>query len=816
MSPVWRLAGRQIRSQWRRSDWLTLMLSLFMMTTLVTLLTTTSDRLYTSLTQQSAEIMGADLVLRSRQPLADEKYQQAIDAGLQATRVTQFVSMAEGNENNVLSTVRAVSSPYPLLGVIKTEPDEHSGIPQTGNVWADKSLLSRLALKLGDSLFLGYSEFKLSRILIDSPDRGTGFANFNPQIIMRSDQLADTGILAPGSRANYRLLVSGEQLQINTLQQLWKSNLVKGQRLIDARDDRQLNNNSVSNASRYLKLSALLSLLLGAVAILLSLQRYSSDQRTRSALLLSLGMTPRQLLIIYSMQLLSGWLVAALVGTGIGLLLHQLIAAQMSEFIPHISDLSIASIITSPLLALSILFILGLPTLLPLGKISILQMLRKDSSVSGSRWHYVSCALLLLVAISLYMGSVLLALVITVLLLTLGWIAGFLAQHFIVALVKRLQGRIALTPLLKLRLRQQRHWHRLQAGVFSVLLAIMAVLFFVRNDLIEQWQGQIPQDSPNHFAINIQPWEKDRLQSWMSEQQLAAKLYPIVRGRITAINQQSIGRALSIEQARTHALHRELNLTWQQQLTDQNSVIAGVWNPDIAGVSIESELSDNLGLKVGDALTLTIGGQLLEAPITSIRRVDWESFKPNFFLIYTPKLLEQYPLTYITSFNIPEQQRHKSTSLVRAFPTITLIDIDKIFKQAQSIIAKLADSASLVMLLTVISGAIMLLTILQQELAQRRYEGALLQTLGASERQTRQLDILEFCLLGITCGSIAAVVAELLLAIMSVRFFDLPVSAHPMLWWSLPLIATITFTGIGNLVRGKLNLAECYSLLKAS
>ena len=816
MSPIWRLANKQIRSQWRKADWLTLMLSLFMMTTLVTLLTTTSDRIYSSLTNQSADIMGADLVLRSQQPIKPLKLEQVAQQQLVASAVTQFVSMAEAEDSNVLSTIRAVAAPYPVRGKIITEPAATTNIPEKGAVWVDKSLLSRLGIKLNDKIYLGYETFKVTHIVVDSPDRGRGMSNFNPQIIMRSDQLKATGILAPGSRANYRLLVKGDKAAIKRLQQQWQNELVKGQRLLNASDDSQLDGSSIANASRYLKLSALLSLLLGAVAILLSLQRYSNDQRKRSALLLSLGMTPNQLIVIYSMQLFFGWLIAAVMGTAIGLFLHQMIASQLGEYLPHISSLSTASIITSPLLALAILFILGLPTLLPLGRVSILQMLRKSQQNVVSRWHYLACALLLLTAISLYMGSIVLAGIITSLLLVLGWIAGFIAQKTLTFLAKRLQGKVSLAPLLTLRLRQQRHWHRLQAGVFSLLLAIMAVLFFVRNDLIDQWQGQIPQDSPNHFAINIQPWEKDRLATWMQDQQVDAKLYPIVRGRITQINEKPVEQVLSEDQKQTHALRRELNATWQQQLSGQKTIGRGEGNPEVSGVSIERELSEDLGLSIGDTLGLSVAGQILTVPITSIREVDWESFRPNFFLIYTPKLLENFAHTFITSFKIPEQEQDKSSLLVKAFPTITLIDIDKIFKQAQSIISKLADSASLVMFLTVISGALMLLTILQQELAQRRYEGALLQTRGASEKQTRQLDMLEFCLLGITCGSIAAVIAELLLAIMSARFFDLPVTTHPLLWVALPIIATATFSGIGNLVRGKLSLSDCYGLIKAS
>jgi len=813
-SPTWHLAAKQIRSQWRTSAWLTLMLSLFMMTTLVTLLTTTSDRLYQSLTEQSADIIGADLVLRSQNPIAAQKLEYLAQNNIAASTVTQFISMAETDNSSVLSTIRAVSSPYPLRGKLITDPKSHPDTPDKNTVWADSSLLSRLDLKLGDKLFIGYSELTISHILVESPDRGRGFSNFNPQIIMRADALAATGIIAPGSRANYRLLVRADSTQVVDLENLWKPTLERGQRLINASDDSQLGRNSVANASRYLKLSALLSLLLGAVAILLSLQRYSSDQRMRSALLLSLGMTPKQLFQTYCLQLFFGWVTAALLGTLVGLGLHQLIASQIGAYLPHFSSLNILSIITSPLLSLAIIFILGLPTLLPLGQVSILQMLRNERNATTSRQHYFSCALLLLAAISLYMGSLVLAAGITALLLILGWISGFIAQRIIAVIVLKLQGKISLAPLLKLRLRQQRHWHKLQAGVFSLLLAIMAVLFFVRNDLIEQWQGQLPKDSPNHFAINIQPWEKPRLDTWMQEQQINADLYPIIRGRISQVNEQPVTQVLNQEQARTRALRRDINLTWREALSDSNQIIFGQWDANVPGISIEQELSENLGLSVGDTLTLTVAAQSITAPITSIRRVNWGSFRPNFFLIYTPGLLDDLPSTYITSFNIDAQQKEQSNALVKAFPTITLIDIDKLFKQAQDIITKLADSASVVMFLTLLSGALMLLTILQQELAQRRYEGALLQTLGASQSQTKRLDLLEFCLLGITCGTIAAVIAELLLAMMNGYFFDIPVRAHPLLWISLPIIATMTFTGVGNIVRSTMSLPQCYRLIK--
>ena len=815
MSPVRKLAWRQFRSQWRRSDWLTLLLALFVMTSLVTLLTTTSDRIYSSLSRQGAELMGSDLILNSSRPIDLETRLAEIDPALKTTTLTQFISMAETDEQNVLSTIRAVAEPYPLRGRINTQPAEHPPAPEANTVWAEQTLLDRLNIEIGDKIYLGYSEFTVSHVLIDSPVQGGGFSRFNPQIIMRADQLEATGIMAPGSRAGHRLMVAGPQPLIDQLAQSWEETLPPHQRIFSANKEREIDGNAMGNANQYLKLSALMAILLGAVAILLSLQRYAADQHGRCALLLSLGLSPRQLGWLYALQLLGGWLIAAVLGAAVGYGIHEVLIAQLSEFIRNPAPLSVSSVITSPLLALVILFALGLPTLLPLGQVSIMQMIRSDQAQRTSRWLYLLCTGLLILVISLYIGSVMLPLLATTALLLLGGLTGSLAQKVLHAIAHAAKHRLRLSALLTLRLRQQRHWHKLQAGVFSVLLAIMAVLLLTRNELLDQWQAQLPQDAPNNVVLNIQPWETERYTNWLDEKQINANIYPVIRGRLSEINQQPVANVLTDDQLNHHALHRELNLTWRAELPEHNKILGGDWHGNQPGISIEDELAEELGIKLGDSLGFSIASQTISGKVTSIREVNWDSYQPTFYLIFAPGMLDQLPATMITSFQLQEGQKHLSNEMIKAFPTITLIDIDRLIVRAQGIIDKLSDAATLIMLLTLFSGAIMLITILQQELAQRRYEGAMLQTLGASAKQTLQLDRLEFTLMGLTCGAIAALIAELLSGLINYFVFELEVGLHPWLWIALPTIATLIFAGLGSLIRGNLSLTDSYNLLKS-
>lgn len=817
---MYQLAWRQIKSQGRRSDWRALLLAMFLMTALMTLLSLTGERIEKSLVTRSAELMGADMIFSSSRPFSEEENQQTesliTEFGLNSTPVTQFASMVEANEQLLLASIRAVQSPYPLKGEIVKQPTDAQSLPYRGEIWVEQNVLDRLNIQQGDALNIGYQSFKISHIMISSPDRGTGFRSFNPQIIMRHSDLEATGVIAPGSRAQYRLLLSGNPESTRAFESRLKPDLPSWQRIYRADGDQPASRNAMSNAAGYLKLSALFALLIGVFSIYLSLRRYSHEQTQRSALLLSLGASPKQIRTVYLLQLTAGWLMACLPGILTGWLLHQALIVQLGDLLPKpLPDFSLWSITGSALLAGMILYLIGYATLSSQTRVSVLNLIRKsDATDQLPLWIQIAIPASLMGLVSLYVESVVLAAILTVALLLLGTFAGWLTQRLIHLLAKLLKQWLPLPSLLKLRLNQQRRWHRVQGGVLALLLALLSTLLTARSDLLSEWQSQLPVDTPTQFLINIQPWEKDSVDAWFKSKSVDTTLYPMIRGRVEALNGKSLQEAFNAEQRKHNTLNRELNLTWREQPPAHNEIIEGRWDTAKNSISVESEMARELGLGLGDSLTFQVGGERFEGKITSIRAVEWGSFRPNFYVIFSPGVIDNLPSTYITSFKLDGEQKSLTRDLLTEFPTLTLIDIEQLLIQAQQLIDKLSDSASLVLVLTMLSGLLLVITTLQQDLRQRRQEVALLRTLGASDRQTHQLNLSEFLLVGLSCGAIAAAISELLLFAIYTFAVQLPATIHPEIWVLIPLGSAFLFCLTGLMTRRRSPLANSYQLLK--
>ncbi|GGO87831.1 permease [Marinobacterium nitratireducens] len=817
-SIVLNLARRQARRSLRSPEWRALLAALLVAITLISLLTQLGDRLEQSLNRRTAELLGADLVLRSEEPV-----NIAADTGVRSSRVAQFPTMIEAGDEMLLTSVRAVDAPYPLRGEIITEPAQHPAIPEPGTAWAEPRVFEMLQVEPGDSIQLGYSELRLTHRLISSPDRGSGFRAFSPGLIMRANELDATGVIAPGSRVQYRQLFAGPAAAIAALEQTLSANLRSDQRLYSLNSDQPMTGRALRNAELYLRLSALFALLLGALTITLSLRRYNAAQHARAALLLSLGLDSRKLLGLYAYQLLFGWVACALTGTLLAVALQQLLVGLVGDLLPQpVPQAGFASIASGALIGLLLLATLGLPAFYRLSRVSVAALFRETRLPSGSRIRltYLVGLLLLAALMSLYVDSVAMAVMLLGTLTLSGLMVGLAVQWLLQRLATALRERLRLGRLLALRVRQQRRWHRLQGATMTLLLTLMATLLIARGDLLQQWRSQFPPDTPNYFLINIQPWERERLDSFLAGQELTPTLYPMVRGRITSRNGTPLAElSLSEEQRRHNALRRELNLTWSGSLPDNNALPEGDWWPpdtsDAALISVEQDLATALGVGLGDRVGFQIGAQEIEARVSSIRTVEWESFQPNFYVIFSPGALDRMPATYITAMRLDGDQRGLARVLLKEFPTLTLIDIDQLLNQAQSLIERLIDSSSLILLLTLLAGLLLLLVTLMQELERRRYESALLQTLGASPRQSRQLDLLELLCLGLICGLLAALCSEAVLALIHTRMLQAPVTLHPLSWLLLPPLSALLFLALGALVRRPLDQARCFGLLKA-
>lgn len=825
MSLLPRLALRQLRTQLRTTEWRALLLATWIAIALTTLLTLLGDRLERGLLRESANLLGADLVLSSGRPLTDSRLQEISAADVTRTQVVQFPSMVSnpsaGDTPPMLVSVRAADAPYPLRGEITTAPPHPTDLPGSGNVWVEARVLSQLGLKVGDKLQLGYSDFNISAELISSPDRGTGFRSFSPHIIINRADLEATGVLAPGSRANFRLLMAGSKEQIAALDAQIRPTLADYERLLALRTDQPLTGNALGNALAYLKLSALTALLLSALTILLSLRRFSQKQFTRSALLLNLGLNPGQLVRIYLYQLLFAWIVLALLGTATAALVDGLVQSWLVNLLPQrLPDPSIYTWFSGAALGLVMLILLGLPPVLSLARIPVAHLLRGDTPPQDRRARLLqgACLMLLALTLLLFLQAPLAALILLGLLVIGGLIFGYIAQFLLEKIAEPLADSLMLGRLLRLRLRQQRKWHRLQSAVIVLLLTLLAVVWVSRADLLAEWRAKFPTDTPNYFVINIQPWQKPELDTFLLNNGIDSQLYPMIRGRLNQLNGQPIRPQLTEEQLQDNTLRRELNLSRSLDKPQHNELLEGQWwetTPDTAQISVEQDMMEDLGLQLGDRLGFDIGGQEVSAEITSIRGVEWTSFRPNFYVIFSPGALENYPGTWITSFRLDNERKQLATEMLSQFPSLTLIDIDQLLAQLGIWLKRLGDSSAMILGLTLVCGLILMAVTLLQALEQRRFESALMQTLGASGEQTRHLDLLEFLLLGLVCGVLAGVAAEVTLAGLHLELLHVEPKLHPWLWLTLPTLASLFFVATGFLIRRPLRLDQCYRLLRS-
>ncbi|WP_428036746.1 ABC transporter permease [Amphritea sp.] len=795
-----RLALKQSRSDLLTFEWRSLLLALFLATTLAGFLTLLGNQLEKGLSRQSASMLGADLSLSDSRPTAPARLEEATKLGLQYSNVTQFSTMVSTDEQMLLSSVRAVEAPYPLRGELVTEPAQSTAIPAPGTAWAEQQLLERLGITVGETISLGYSQFKITAVLISSPDRGTGFRSFSPQLLINRQDLAATRVIQPGSRIGYRTLFSGSEPQIRRFHAQLQQSLTPQQRLWSVYADQPMASGAMENASGFLRMTSLFGILLCGLLITLSLRRYSSAQYRRSALLQSLGMRSRQILHLYLFKLLLGWVFAALTGTLAGLLLLQLTGSLLHTLLPAgLPTPDYRLIATGPLLSLTLLLIIGFSPLLQISRIPVMGLLRRDQlSHQGLSWPARLIILLLSgTVIALYLGSAINALAAILLSIATILLAGLCASLLLPPAGRLLARRFRLGRLLAYRIRQQRQWHRVQLGIMCLLLTLLSSLLLSQTELVNRWRAQLPANTPNQFVINIQPWELQPLSQFLSDSGIETTLYPMIRGRITLINGQPPERVLDQNQLENNALKRELNLSWLANAPEHNELVAGAWWPaDTTDnlLSIEQQLAENLGLTLGDKISFEVGSATFNATISNIRKVEWRSFRPNFYMIFSPGVLQNYPQTYITSFRLTEQQNGLSRTLLKQFPSLTLIDVSQWIDQASLLIERLIQASTLILGLTLCAGLVLVQLLVYQELEQRRRENALLQILGSTPAQTRQLDILEFALLGFASGVLAALLTEVITGLVSYRLLDLPLILHPWIWLILPFTGVLLFT----------------------
>jgi putative ABC transport system permease protein len=767
-------------------------------------------RLNDAMLLRASEFLGADMVLSGSAPASPEQIDDGKQLGLDHAQVVEFSSVIATDQDLQLASVKAASSSYPLRGTLRSaaqpyEAEQPGPGPAPGEAWAEARLFAALDLQVGDSIEVGSKLLRLTRVLTYEPDRVGDFYSLTPRVLMHLDDLAATGVVQPGSRVRYRELWRGETATLTAYQQSIQAGLQAHQRIETANDSNRQIGGALGRAERYLNLASLAAILLAGVAVALSAARFATRRFDASALLRCLGLSRHDALLLYTLQLAMLGLVASLAGAllgwaaqyGLFFLLRDLLAQE----IPPGGVWPAAAGIATGLVALAGF---ALPPLAALGRVPPLRVLRRDMlPVPPSAWLVYGTAIF---ALGLIMWRLSLDLKITLALLGGGLLATLLLGGLLLLGLKGMRRLLAGASLSwRLGLGQLLRHPLAAAGqalAFGLILLAMALIALLRGELLDTWQDQLPDDAPNHFVLNVLPAEKDafaeRIAALSSH---AAPLYPVVPGRLISINGEPVRQLVSKESQGERAIRRDLSLTWAADLPKDNHLVAGQWwteqeATDVPGVSVEAELAESLQLKLGDRLSFTIGGLTREASVTSLREVNWDSFQPNFYMIFEPDTLEGMPATYMTSFHLPPGKERELVELARAFPSVTLLQVEALLAQLRSILAQVSLAVEYVLLFVLAAGLAVLFAGLQATLDERIRQGALLRALGAERRLLLRARRAEFGLLGAASGLLAALGCELVSALLYHYAFDLRWQPHPWLL-VLPLIGALLVGGAG-------------------
>jgi len=755
-----------------------------------------TSRIGLAVERQAGEVLAADLRLQSARPISEAYATEATRRGLRVARIESMPSVVFAGQESSLVALRAVGEGYPLRGRLKTT-DVPFGtgvvtddIPAPGEAWADSGLLAKLGATVGSSLTVGAAEVRVTRVLDYRPDQGGGFADLSATLMINRADLPATQLVQPGSRVSRAMLFAGQPGPIDEFREWLDARKARGERVQSIADASPQIRASADRAGRFLSLSSLVSVLLAAIAVAMAAQRYARRHLDTVALMKCMGAPQRFVLAQTLLQLVVIAVVTSVIGTAIGYVAQAGIAWLLRDLLrgdlpPPSADAFVLGIVT----AVVVLVGFALPPLLRLKRVPPARVLRRDLEPPPLRYSVVY---------GLAIGAVLALLYWIVRDPTLvGYVAGGLGATFLLLAVA---GWLLVRALAPFRSGVGVAWRYglaniarrgrdsiVQIVAFGLGFMVLLLLGLVRDDLLRDWQRSLPVDAPNYFLINIRPDEGAAVQGFFARAGLpATDLMPMLRARLTAINSTPVERITFKGDRANEFVEREANLSWAAQLAEGNKIEAGRWwSAEQTGepeISVEIDYAERLGLKLGDTLTYDVAGEAVAGRITSLRTVRWDTFKPNFFVVFSPGALENATGTLITSVHVESQQRPLLVDLVRQFPEVTIIDIEALLAQVRDVMNKASLAVQYVFLFTLAAGVMVLLAAVQASREERRYESAMLRTLGATRSVVFQGVAAEFIVLGALAGLLAAAGATGVGYVLATRVFDLQFAPNPWVW----------------------------------
>lgn len=809
LGPLFSFSWRMLRRDARGGELRLLAAALVVAVAALTAVGFFTDRVRQALERESHQLLGADLLLTADHPWPAVFADEARTLGLQVVETRTFPSMVsrgDGADMRLqLTEVKAVSAGYPLRGSLRVAPALNvpdaaaEGVPASGEIWIDERLASALAARVGDLVSVGQSSLRVAALLTLEPDRGINFFSVAPRLLMSLDDLPATGLLQVGSRVGYRLLLAGEAALVKRYQRDIETRLARGQRVEDPQNGRPEIRTALDRAQKFLGLSALLTVVLAAVAVALAARRYVQRHLDPCAVMRCLGATQTLLLRLYLGQFAVLGLLAASLGCGIGYLAHFALHVWLAQLLATpLPPPGVLPLLQGGAVGLLLLFGFAVPPLLQLKKVSTLRVLRGElgSPQVGLLGGYVLGFVALAGLMFWVAGEVALGAYV---------VGAFTAAVLVFSLIARLAIRLAAAARGAAGTSGGIGWRyglaslerRASASVVQIValaLGFMALMLLTvtRGDLLDAWQRATPPDAPNRFVVNIQPEQVAPVRALLAARGLSPELAPMVRGRLTSINNTKVSAADYSDDRAQRLIEREFNLSMRADLPEGNRVTAGRWfsAADLgasgeAVASVEGGLAKTLELSVGDRVDFEVAGETVAVRVVGLRKVDWDTMRVNFFVLTPPAVLQGYPASWITSFHLPAEKADLLNQLLAEFPNLTVIDVGAILRQLKSIMDQVAQAVQFIFLFTLAAGIIVLYAALASAAQERRYELAVMRALGARREQLRRALLAEFAAIGALSGLIASLGAIAIGQFLAREAFQFEVAIN---FW-LPLAA---------------------------
>ncbi|MGH8442370.1 MAG: ABC transporter permease [Nevskiaceae bacterium] len=785
-------ALRRLRKGWRSGELLILGLALMVAVAAVSAVALFTERMRDAIAGQTGETLGADLLYSSRDPIPAPVWDAVAASGARHLGVVQFPSVVVHGEVTALASIKAVEPGYPVRGKLKmtAEPfgeSREAGVPGRGEVWVDLRLWQDLGLARDTELQVGAITLRVRGLVAEEPGRGVGFSDLAPRLLMNRDDVPASGLLGPGARAQYFLQVAATPEQVETLRALEPP---RGVRRVTPEDARPELRNALRSSADFLGIARLAAALLAAAAIALCAGQWGLKLRDEVALLKCLGASQGFVLRALALNLLLLGAVAGAAGALVGLAAQEVVARLLASLMQvALPAPSLVPLAQAWGVALLILLGFALPPILQARTTAPIRVFQRDERVPGKSLPALAAAGATVALLWLQTETWKAAAAVLGGALAVAGTLALLATLLVLVLapLKRAVGtswRFGLGNVAR-----RRGATVAQTVALGIALLALLLVSVVRQDLLSTWRLRLPPETPNQFLINIQPHQVEALRAFFREHAIPEPmLWPMARGRLTHLKGQPITADTFADDPETQRwINRDFNLSWSETLSDDNEVTAGQWWGESGRgqpwLSADEYAVERLKLKLGDTLTLDFAGQSVELTVHSLRTVKWESFRPNFFLLVPPGVLDNKAAAqWLTSFYLPAERRGLLREMIRAFPNVTVLDVDAMMNQVRGIMDRIVRAVEFIFLFTLAAGLTVLLAAIEGTRDERVREAGLLRALGARSSVVTRGLVAEYAVLGLLAGTVAAIAAQAVAWLLAEQVFRIPYGLRPVLW----------------------------------